>query len=193
MAAAPIAPSSRRPSARRSTAPILGALGRAARALQIGRTPRQYITWVRQHHGNRPGKGWTQPPPPDFDDPPPADQPEPGPAPPRPQLRVVKGELPRVVDAAERLLIAADRELYEFGDQVVRPALGPLRIADNKTTVGLRLLPVHMHHMIERFTRCIEFVKYDGRKDEWLAVDCPDPVAKAYLVDKLIQMVPSAC
>jgi len=30
------------------------------------------IVWVRQHHGNRPGKGWTQHPPPGFDDAPPS-------------------------------------------------------------------------------------------------------------------------
>jgi hypothetical protein len=34
------------------------------------------IAWVRQRHGDQPPKGWTQQPPPGFDDPPPA-EPEP--------------------------------------------------------------------------------------------------------------------
>jgi hypothetical protein len=99
----------------------------------------------------------------------------------RPIVQVVAGELPNVVDAAEAFLLERDRDLYEFGDQVVRPARAPIKIADNKTTVGLRLVPVRLHHMIERFTRCIEFRKFNKKENKWLPIDCPEAVAKTYL------------
>lgn len=79
-------------------------------------------------------------PPPDDDDP--GLGPTLGPPAPRPILRVVAGELPAVVDAAEAILVERDRDLYEFGDQVVRPAQAPIKIADNQQTIGLRLVPV---------------------------------------------------
>ena len=53
-------------------------------------------------------------------------------------VKVVGGELPRVVDEAEALLVASDLDLYEFGDQVVRPAAEPMKIADKKKVLGLR-------------------------------------------------------
>jgi hypothetical protein len=139
------------------------------------------IAAIRAFQGNKPGKGWTQPPPPYLDLPPPS-EPEPAPVPViRPIVQVAAGHLPAVVDAAEAILIEADRNLYEFGDQVVRPARAPIKIADNKTTIGLRLVPVRLHHMIERFTRCIEFRKFNKKENKWLPIDCPEAVAKTYL------------
>jgi hypothetical protein len=96
-------------------------------------------------------------------------------------VQVVAGELPAVIDEAEAILIEGDRNLYEFGDQVVRPARAPIRIADDKETLGLRLVPVKLHHMIERFTRCIDFRKFNRKEQKWLAIDCPEAVAKTYL------------
>jgi hypothetical protein len=39
-------------------------------------------------------------------------------------------------------LIERDTGLYEFGDQIVRPAIEPIRIAETRTVPGLRLIPV---------------------------------------------------
>jgi hypothetical protein len=138
------------------------------------------IDGIRKIHGNQPGKGWIPPPPPRLDLPPPA-EPEPSPPIVRPVVRIINGELPAGVDAAEAFLLKRDRNLYEFGDQIVRPALAPIRIADNKKTVGLRLVPVRLYHMIERFTRVIDFQQYSRLRKQWESVDCPKPVAKAYL------------
>jgi hypothetical protein len=142
------------------------------------------ITGIRKIHGDRPPKGWTQPPPRWLDLPPPAEPDDD--YPPslpilRPVVQVPAGQLPATVDAAEAILIESDRNLYEFGDQVVRPARAPIKIADSKTTIGLRLVPVRLHHMIERFTRCIEFRKFYKKERQWVPVDCPEAVAKTYL------------
>jgi hypothetical protein len=143
------------------------------------------ISWVRQHHGDQPPKGWTQQPPPGFDDPRPA-KPEPDdrqsvPPVDRPILRLVSGALPYIVDEAERLLLARDRGIFAFGDQVVRPALRQIQVADDKTVAGLRLVPIAAAHMIERFTRHIEFQRFDLKRQAWVATNCPRNVAIAYL------------
>jgi hypothetical protein len=141
----------------------------------------EIIAWVREQHGDQPPKAFIGEPP-DWIDEAPAETAAPAVGlPARPSIRVANGELPAVVDAAEEILISADRDLYEFADQIVRPALKPLHIADEKTAIGLRLVPVRLHHMIERFTRCIEFLKFSKRDNKWHPVDCPDPVAKTYL------------
>jgi hypothetical protein len=99
----------------------------------------------------------------------------------RPIVQIAAGQLPAVIDAAEAILVETDRDLYEFGDQVVRPARAPITIADKRTTVGLRLVPVRLYHMIERFTRCIDFRKFNKKEKQWLPVDCPEAVARMYL------------
>jgi hypothetical protein len=128
------------------------------------------IDAIREIHGDRPPKGWAQPPPPHLDEPPPAEPDDEQLSPPvvRPIVQVVPGELPKVVDDAEAFLIESDRNLYEFGDLVMRPARAPIKIADNKTAIGLRLVPVRLHHMIERFTRCIDFQKFNKKERQWL-------------------------
>jgi len=40
----------------------------------------------------------------------------------------------------ELLLIARDLGIYEFGDQIVRPAIEQIRIADDRFVPGLRLI-----------------------------------------------------
>jgi hypothetical protein len=143
------------------------------------------IDAVRDFQGDKPGTGEIPEPPPELDDPPPlTEDPDMGLQPAlmgRPILHVVAGELPSVVDQAEAILIKSDRDLYEYGDQIVRPALAPFRIADNRETIGLRLVPVRLHHTIERFTRAIDFRKYSRTRKAWEPTDCPEPIAKAYL------------
>jgi len=92
------------------------------------------IDWVRQHHGDQPPKGFIPPVPEHLDEvplPDPDDQP-PGPDM-RPVIQTGGGRLPQAVDEAEKILIANDPEVYAFGDQIVRPALRPIAIADDKT------------------------------------------------------------
>jgi putative DNA primase/helicase len=140
----------------------------------------QMLDWIRHQHGDQPPKGWTQPPPDWFDERPPA-EPEEGPPDPRPVVRTGGGRLPQAVDEAERILIETDHEVYTFGDQVVRPALRPIAIADDKTTIGLRLVPIGAEHMAERFGRLIDFRKLNAKTQEWVSIDCPRNFAATYL------------
>jgi hypothetical protein len=113
------------------------------------------------------------------DEPPP---PEPGPETvTRPIVHVAAGQLPAVVDTAEAILIESDRDVYEFGDQVMRPARASIKISDDRTTIGLQLVPVRLHHMLERFTRHIDFRKFNKKERQWVPIDCPEAVGKTYL------------
>jgi hypothetical protein len=99
----------------------------------------------------------------------------------RPILKVWDGALPVIVDDAEKLLIKRDYDIYEFGDQIVRPAIESIKIAGDRTVLGLRLIPIGINHLIERFTLVIDFRRFDARSDEFVSIDCPKKVAATYL------------
>jgi hypothetical protein len=141
------------------------------------------IAAIRTFQGDRPGTQESGEPPPDFDEqtPPPPEDEAPDPPVIRPVIRVVGGELPNIIDAAEAILIARDSAVFAFGDQVVRPAIRPIRIADNKETTGLRLVPIAAAHMAERFTRHIDFQKYNKKERKSVSIDCPHAVAATFL------------
>ena len=147
--------------------------------------------WIRLQHGNQPPKRFIPPVPPHIDDPPPPD-PDDQPSAPdmRPIIQTGGGRLSQAVDEAERILIANDPEVYAFGDQVVRPALRPIAIADDKTTVGLRLVPIGPDHMADRLSRLINFQKFDGRNHKWMSIDCPHVIATTYLARVGLWQVP---
>jgi hypothetical protein len=151
----------------------------------------EIIAWVLLQHGDQPPKRVIPEPPPEFDDnkPPGADE-GPRPPDPRPVVRVGGGRLPQAVDEAERILIDSDPQVYAFGDQIVRPALRPIAIADDKTTIGLRLVPIGPEHMIDRFSRLIDFQKLNGKTQEWVSIDCPRGIATTYLARAGLWRVP---
>src|SRR5262249_11370446 len=57
-----------------------------------------------------------------------------------PQIYVVAGELPRVVNEAEDALLGLGRELYQRGGMVVRPILSKLKASENRDTWAWRLV-----------------------------------------------------
>jgi putative DNA primase/helicase len=40
---------------------------------------------------------------------------------------------------------------------------------------------VKLNHLIERFTACIDFQKFDKRSNKWISIDCPEKIAATYL------------
>jgi putative DNA primase/helicase len=98
-----------------------------------------------------------------------------------PVIEVSGGQLPFLVDQAEEILIELDHEVYQRGDFVVRVAPVMVPIADDRQTLGLRLVPIKIQHMIERMTRIIDFQKWDARSKKSLSITCPPNVAASYL------------
>jgi hypothetical protein len=98
-----------------------------------------------------------------------------------PIVFLIGGNLSHAVDQAEIFLLSSDSELFQRGDFVVRPAQTPIPIADNRLTLGLRLVPVKINHMIERFTYSVDFKKFDKRSGDWFSINCPPNIAATYL------------
>ena len=111
----------------------------------------------------------------------PGAQPQPGPSHQQaalPKIQLRDGELPAIVDQAERALI---REFYQRGGLVVRPILAKLKASGNRETHGWQLLQVDRAHMVETLTRVAEFEKLDKRAKTPIVKNCPDLVAETYL------------
>jgi hypothetical protein len=99
----------------------------------------------------------------------------------RPIVKVIGGDLVEVINQAERYLVTADGALFQRGDFIVRPAPVIIEIADGRQVTGLRLVTVRHHHLVERFTEVVDFVRFDARSKEWVSINCPAQIAQAYL------------
>ena len=98
-----------------------------------------------------------------------------------PQIRIVAGELPRVVDEAESALLASGHELYQRGGLIVRPVPSTLKAANNRETLGWRLVQLDGRHTIELMSRAARFWKYNERKKGFVVTDAPVKIAETYL------------
>ncbi len=99
------------------------------------------------------------------------------------QIRVIPGELPRVVNEAEQALISLGEELYERGGMLMRPVRSTIINRDGKSE-GWQLIPVATPYLVETLCRAAQFVRMDGRGNAaaiWKPVDAPDKVANALL------------
>jgi hypothetical protein len=99
-----------------------------------------------------------------------------------PEIQVGGGRLPENVDDTERYLEQYDKEVFQRGDFLMRPAKAIIQIAHNRKAFAKRLVRIGPQHLIDRLTRIIDFQKYDARKDEWFSINCPADVAAALLV-----------
>jgi len=160
-------------------AKYVGRLGKEVR--------RSYRKWQGKKQARTTGQPPSLPPPPppgggtaQSSGPPP---PPPPPPPPQtwPSIRIIAGELPRVVDEAERALIGSGYELFQRGGMVMRPVLSTLKAAHNCNTLAWRLIPLTAQHLIEAMTRSARFLRRNERKKKWAVVDAPLKVAETYL------------
>jgi hypothetical protein len=100
---------------------------------------------------------------------------------PWPQIRIVSGEIPRVVDEAEDALLLLGREIYQRGGLVVRPVLTTFKASKQRDIVGWHLVPVSRPYLVDALTVAAQFSKYNGRSKKWTTIDAPDKVAEIYL------------
>jgi hypothetical protein len=107
-----------------------------------------------------------------------------------PSIRILAGELPRVVDEAEQALLASGHELYQRGGLIVRPTLSTLKAARNRDTLAWRLIQLNAQHLIELMTRAARFYRYNERKKRFLVTDAPLKIAETYLAREGLWRVP---
>src|SRR5262249_32496201 len=164
--------------------------GRLAREVR-----RSFRKWQHEKQARVTGQPPSLPPPPTGGSPPPPPPPGTPPPPPQPQtwpsIRIVAGELPRVVDEAESALIASGHELYQRAGLIVRPVLSALKAAHDRDTLGWRLVPLNAQHTIELMTRSARFYKWERKgKGKFVVTDAPLKIAETYLAREGIWKLP---
>lgn len=89
----------------------------------------------------------------------------------RPVVRIVAGELPRVVSEVEDVLVKYDHELYQRGGQIVRVVDQVVKGVDESETLAAFIKPVGADHLRERAQCAADFQKYSKREKAWLGCD----------------------
>ena len=102
----------------------------------------------------------------------------------RPEIRIIAGQLPDIVDAAEAALIKRGG-FYQRGAFLVRPGWSRITIhggsPDNpRTTEAMRIISVKVPTIAEMMTTAATFTQWDARSEEWHPKDCPARVADTY-------------
>lgn len=101
---------------------------------------------------------------------------------PWPQIRVIAGELPRVVDEAEAALIAhGGLEIYQRGGKLVRPVLTSFKVCGDREYKGWRLIEITRPFLINQLCCAAQFLQYDKRAKKFVAIDAPYKVAETLL------------
>jgi putative DNA primase/helicase len=99
-------------------------------------------------------------------------------------IRVVKGEIARVVDEAEAALIAVDdaAPVLERGGMLVQPIVGQLpatRGRKTESTMLRRLSAANVVYLLNKYAAGFE--RYDGRAKDFVQIDPPPAVATQLL------------
>jgi len=94
---------------------------------------------------------------------------------PWPQIKIVPGELPRVVNEAEdALLLLPGREIYQRGGMLVRPVLNQsLKASADRNTESWQLVAVTRSHLVEILCYAAQFLRYDKRGQKFVPADAP--------------------
>jgi hypothetical protein len=96
-------------------------------------------------------------------------------------VRIIGGQLPNVVDKAEKHLIESTPDLYQRAHMIVRPAWTQITTFGGGKISSLSLVPIDVFYMMECFTATSDFQKFDKRSYDWKSVDCTKDIANVYL------------
>jgi len=69
-----------------------------------------------------------------------------------PQIRIIPGEIPRIVNEAEEALLSLGCEIYQRGGLVVRPVLTTFKAGKKREVQGWRLVPVSRPYLVDTLT-----------------------------------------
>jgi hypothetical protein len=97
-----------------------------------------------------------------------------------PVIEYAGGRLADATDQAEKLLAAADPEIFQRSDFLVRLGMAEdMTAADGEKIKGPRLVTVGAMHLQDRMNRVIEFMKFDAKLDGFKPINPPRDVAEA--------------
>jgi hypothetical protein len=100
---------------------------------------------------------------------------------PLPIIRIVPGDLPRIVNQAEDALIASNVPVFVRSGELVRPVTDVLPAAKGRTAVVARLRPMCKDTMLDVFGQAAIFERFDGRKKQWVRCDPDAQIASLLL------------
>jgi len=107
--------------------------------------------------------------------------PSPTPTPALPVIRLIEGELPRVVSEAEDALLAAKKHIYQRSGLVMRPTKQRFSAANNRTTFAWELITLTKAYLVKVFTEVARFEKINFKLGNYVPKNCPDQIADVYL------------
>ena len=107
-----------------------------------------------------------------------------------PTIRVIAGQLPRVVQETERALVAGGAPVFSRSGTLVRPCVERTTAADGRTTTIASLHPFVTPLLLEWMASAAVFERFDGRRKGWVVIDPPREVADALLAHKGLWKAP---
>ena len=98
----------------------------------------------------------------------------------KPVIRVVAGEIERIVDETELALIKANRGLYQRDGKIVFVSYTPAKTSTGEDTVTIQILERGEHALIVDMAVAANFQRSDKRvKQGWVAADPALAIVKA--------------
>src|SRR5262249_18280816 len=106
-------------------------------------------------------------------------------------IRVVAGELPRIVSETEQALLAAGAPIFIRAGMLVRPVIEKMMAADGRKTMVAKLRPFTVPAMLDwTASAAALFERFDARRKRWVTVDPPRAVAEALLAREGLWSIP---
>jgi putative DNA primase/helicase len=94
-------------------------------------------------------------------------------------IRIVPGELRRMVDEAELALLTAKRELYQRDGKIVHVSYTPALTSTGEPTTTIQILERGDNALILDLSVAAPFEKFNKRSKDWLPQDPPLLIVKA--------------
>jgi putative DNA primase/helicase len=102
-----------------------------------------------------------------------------------PVIKVADGQIARMVDEAQNALLDARLAIFVRGGLLVEPITVERDAADDRTTTTTVFAPLSEEKVVYLLNKqAAKFVKFDGRREAWVATNPPVKVAKTLLTLK---------
>ena len=105
-------------------------------------------------------------------------------------IRVVAGQLPRIVSETEQALLAAGAPIFIRAGMLVRPVIEKMMAADGRKTMVAKLRPFTVPAMLDWTASAALFERFDARRKRWVTVDPPRAAAEALLAREGLWSIP---
>lgn len=103
----------------------------------------------------------------------------------RPEIRIVNGELPRVLDEADKVLGERDPTIYAQQARLVRIAAFDSDDTSEKFIQrhpgSIMIQQVTSAHLVDRMAYVARWQRFDARVGDWIATDVPKKIADSFV------------